>query len=177
MTYVELIVVLSIFAVLSSVVMFNYGEFQARVDIKNLASDIALKVVEAQKSSLSGLLPFAGYTLKPSYGVYFDTTTPTQLIYFADLNNDGVYNEVVAPIKFAKNIYNITGLKVVGCGSISEKNALSIVFKRPDSGATITTSDGPLPVCASYVQITVSSSNQKTQAFIRIYPSGRVQVN
>ncbi|KKQ07855.1 MAG: hypothetical protein US18_C0006G0001, partial [Parcubacteria group bacterium GW2011_GWB1_36_5] len=48
MTYVELIVVLSIFAVMSSIVLFNYGEFQAKVDIKNLASDIALKIVEAQ---------------------------------------------------------------------------------------------------------------------------------
>ena len=47
MTYIELIVVLSIFAVMSSVVIFNYGLFQARIDIKNLASDIALKFVEA----------------------------------------------------------------------------------------------------------------------------------
>ena len=44
MTYVELIVVLSIFAVLSSVAIFNYGSFQDKVDIKNLGSDIALKI-------------------------------------------------------------------------------------------------------------------------------------
>ena len=40
MTYVELIVVLSIFAVLSSVAVFNYSEFQTKVDIKNLANDL-----------------------------------------------------------------------------------------------------------------------------------------
>ncbi|WP_146755300.1 type II secretion system protein, partial [Shigella flexneri] len=57
MTYVELIVVLSIFATISSVVIFNYGAFQDRIDIKNLSSDIGLKIVEAQKSSLSGQLP------------------------------------------------------------------------------------------------------------------------
>ena len=56
MTYVELIVVLSIFSIMTSVVLFNYGAFQAKVDIKNLASDIALKIVEAQKSALSGKL-------------------------------------------------------------------------------------------------------------------------
>ena len=28
--------------------MFDYGGFQAKVDIKNLASDIALKIFEAQ---------------------------------------------------------------------------------------------------------------------------------
>src|ERR1035437_7142166 len=97
MSYIELIVVLSIFAVISSVVIFNYGDFQAKVDIKNLASDIALQVVQAQKSSLSGLLPTQIPTVspwKPSYGVYFDITTPTlskQFIYFVDLNNANGY--------------------------------------------------------------------------------------
>ena len=57
MTYVELIVVLSIFSVMTSVVLFNYNEFQAKIDIKVLANDIALKIVEAQKSALSGKLP------------------------------------------------------------------------------------------------------------------------
>src|SRR3989344_6451778 len=76
MTYVELIVVLGIFGVISSVVMFNYGEFQDKVEIKNLASDIALKVVEAQKSAMSGKLPVnppSGW--KPAYGVYFPSVS------------------------------------------------------------------------------------------------------
>ena len=45
MTYVELIVVLGIFAVMLSISMFNYKRFQGKVDIKNLANDIALKLV------------------------------------------------------------------------------------------------------------------------------------
>ena len=48
MTYIELIVVLSIFAVMTSIVLFDYGGFQAKVDIKNLASDVALQIVQAQ---------------------------------------------------------------------------------------------------------------------------------
>ena len=42
MTYVELVVVLGIFAVMSNVVIFNYGGFQAKVDIKNLSKHITL---------------------------------------------------------------------------------------------------------------------------------------
>lgn len=76
MSYIELIVVLSIFSVLSSVVIYNYGAFQSQVDIKSLSSDVALKIVEAQKSSLSGKLPTATpsdpQSWKPSYGVYFN---------------------------------------------------------------------------------------------------------
>src|SRR3989339_2191712 len=89
MSYIELIVVLSIFSAMTSIVLFNYGDFQARVDIKNLASDIALKVVEAQKMSLSGQSPpqeqynliASPSTWKPSYGVSFDLTSPTQFVY------------------------------------------------------------------------------------------------
>src|SRR3990167_3431372 len=92
MSYIELIVVLSIFSAMTSIVLFNYGDFQAKVDIKNLASDIALKVVEAQKMSLSGQFPPQPQygaigdpaAWKPSYGVSFDLTTPTQFIYFVD---------------------------------------------------------------------------------------------
>ena len=86
MTYVELIVVLSIFASLSTVVMFNYNEFQERIDIKNLSSDIALKVVEAQKSSISGRLPpsqpVGGQNWKPSYGVYLNPATDNEFFYY-----------------------------------------------------------------------------------------------
>src|SRR5687768_3941612 len=97
MSYVELIVVLSIFSLLSGVIIYNYGEFQAKVDIKNLASDIALKIVEAQKSSLSGKLPQAEVSpdWKPSYGVYFsllDEDGEKSFIYFSDINQDNIFD-------------------------------------------------------------------------------------
>jgi len=175
MTYVELIVVLSIFAVLSSVAIFNYGEFQAKVDIKNLASEITSQIVTAQKSSLNGLLPRLGVpfaTWKPSYGVYFNIASPKQFIYFTDLSNSNTYeaNELLDTISITKNNY-ISRLEAVGCGPI---NTLNIVFRRPDSSAVITTN----PFCSniSYIQITIASPKGKT-ALIKIYPSGRVQVN
>jgi prepilin-type N-terminal cleavage/methylation domain-containing protein len=60
MTYVELIVVLSIAGIIASISLFNYKDFQDRVDMKNLANDIALKIVEAQKSSIAGKIPLTG---------------------------------------------------------------------------------------------------------------------
>jgi type II secretory pathway pseudopilin PulG len=189
MSYVELIVVLSIFAVMSSVVIFNYGDFQAKVDIKNLASDIALKVVEAQKFSLSGQLPpSAQYNLivspatwKPSYGVYFDTTTSTaskQFIYFVDLNNLNGYEngEELNTISITKNNYisRIDKCTDATCTSpASINNPLSVTFKRPDSGAIFT---GASVTGSEYVQITIKSPKGIT-ALIKLYPSGRIQVN
>ncbi|MCX5711454.1 MAG: type II secretion system protein [Candidatus Omnitrophica bacterium] len=192
MTYVELIVVLSIFSVVSSIVMFNYGDFQAKVDIKNLASDIALKIVEAQKSSLAGLLPppsqqsliISGW--KPSYGLYFNRIVdPASFIYFADVNNDYIYAGSDACSSDCLSLSSITkgnhisNLDVIyQDSSTAPLNDLTITFVRPDSSAIIRSSQivPPLASPISYVQMTVASPGG-IMAVIKLYPSGRVQVN
>ncbi|MBU0999177.1 type II secretion system GspH family protein [Patescibacteria group bacterium] len=185
MTYVELIVVLSIFAVLSSVAVFNYGDFQAKVDIKNLASDIALKIVEAQKSSINGALPMSGYdpdTWKPSYGVYFDLSTPKQFIYFADLdNNPNTYDagELLNTINITKNNYILNIDKCLNNSCLSGSNPIDILFitfKRPDSEANFLTSPSLSFFGSEYVQITIMSP-KGVKALIKIYPSGRLEIN
>ena len=95
-TYVELIVVLSIFAIISAVSLFNYRDFQARIDIKNLANDIALRIVQAQKFALSGKQTEKSVVTpwRPSYGVYFNLTVtgnPVDTgnnIFYSFVNND-----------------------------------------------------------------------------------------
>ena len=179
MTYVELIVVLSIFATMTSIAIFNYGKFQGKVDIKNLASDIALKVVEAQRSALSGNLSLLGsfcLTCKPSYGVYFDIANKDQFVYFVDLNNVNGWEsrETLETIRITKNNY-ISQINICSAGSCGPNidSSFSITFKRPSSSAIFT----DVSVTGSeYIQITIKSP-KGTMALIKIYPSGRVQVN
>ncbi len=201
MTYIEIIVVLSIFAVLSTVVMFNYGAFQSKIDIKNLASDIALKIVEAQKSSSSGKQPLNIVTpadWKPSYGVYFNSTeTPPdtdgialnkKFIYFADVNPvDTAYTgattctiECLGKILIGKGnkISEITRCTGVNCPNpTAPANILShvaISFSRTKS-APVFYSQATL-TGFEYVRITVTSP-KGNNAYIKIYNSGRIQVN
>ncbi len=184
LTYVELIVVLGIFAVMTSVVLFNYGEFQGKVEIKNLASEIALKIVEAQKSALSGKLPSQtiGQNWKPSFGVYFDITTPKQFIYFVDLNDANGYEagEALDTISIAKGSYidkidKCSGGSSCALGS-NPISSFSVSFKRPDSQAIFSISPSVTVTGSEYVQITVKSV-KNSAGTIKIYPSGRVQVN
>jgi len=179
MSYVELIVVLSIFSVMSSVVIFNYKEFQGKVDIKNLASDIALKVVEAQNASLSGKLPVQSFSAnwKPSYGVYLDITTPTQFIYFVDLNNLNGYEggEMLDTITITKGNYISKIESYLSSTATSITNPLAITFKRPDSKAVFYSNNSEL-TGFDYLQITIASLKSAT-ATIKVYPSGRIQVN
>lgn len=185
MTYVELIVVLSIFATLSSVAIFNYGDFQARIDIKNLAGDIGLKIVEAQKAALSGLLPLAGApstTWKPSYGIFFNLDNGNNFfIYFNDLNNDTAYDRagcpgieclnrtVITKDNFIEKIESFVG------STPTLISILSISFTRPDSKATFNLNGTPL-TGVDYVKITLKSPKGAT-ASIQIFPSGRIQIN
>ncbi len=222
MSYVELIVVLAIFAVMNSIIIFNYGIFQAKVDIKNLGSDIASKIVEAQKASFSGRLPTQTPIpdWKPAYGIYFNLngSNPTALdttdniafnkkfIYFRDLNDDNfdddlscslpatsTSGECLDKISITKNnvissIVNCTNLNCTSSSPIT--TPFAITFKRSSSGVVgpcvsnsgvgfcVSNSGNlsPLPV-PYYVQITVSSPDSNSKAYIKVYSSGRIQVN
>jgi len=195
MTYVELIVVLSIFAVMTSVILFDYNKFQGKVDIKILANDVALKIVEAQKSALAGELPLSTQIpispWKPSYGVYFDLTSSgnnKNFIYFTDLDqlgdftDDGSFcslpsstGECLEKITITKNNFISQIDSYLGAIATPITNPLSITFKRPDASA-IFKSNGLLLINLDYIQITISSPSNIT-AYIKIYPSGRIQIN
>ena len=182
MTYVELIVVLSIFAVMTSIILFNYNGFQSKVNIKVLANDIASKIVEAQKDAMSGKLNSnAGAVWKPAYGVYFNLSNNNKsFLYFADLNNNYLYEdpsctgECLNQISITKG-NSVSELAIFGTGCPATVTNLNIVFKRPDSSAII--SSNPALACTiSYAQITISSPDSIT-AKIKVYPSGRIQIN
>lgn len=190
MTYVELIVVMSIFSIMSAVIMFNYGKFQEKVDIKNLASDIALRASQAQKSSAGGILPVSSVPpdWKPAYGVHFDTDVPKSFAYFVDnalpnLGFDGNFNnstcdgECLEKITITKS-YTVSKVEScvsdTSCSDIS--GPLSITFQRPDTRANFTGSSGALNSNVNYLQITVASPGG-TQGIIKVFASGRIEID
>ncbi len=194
MTYVELIVVLGIFGLMSSVILFNYGKFQEKVDISNLANDIALKITEAQKSAMSGKLNtlVADPDWKPSYGLYFNITqNPKKFIYFADFDNsnscenfsgstcavsDNVGGEILEVIDITKGNYvekiGLVNQQGVGLPSIPE---IGLRFTRPNSGAYFIFPTQPAPL-VEHIKIMIASPKGLTSE-VRVYPSGRIQIN
>jgi prepilin-type N-terminal cleavage/methylation domain-containing protein len=95
-TLIELIVVIAIFAIVSSVLLFNYSDFSTNVSIRNLSQEVALSVRKAQTyaTSVKGIentnLSTRDY---PSYGISFSldaTSGPfepntKQFVLFADV--------------------------------------------------------------------------------------------
>lgn len=95
MTLIELLVVIIIFMVITSITIFNYGNFNSSVSIQNLADDIALSVRKAQGYAIG--VRGANNLFDNGYGIHF-TTNPVTLgkeymgsnksfVLFADLPN------------------------------------------------------------------------------------------
>jgi len=189
-TYVELIVVLSIFAVMTSILMFNYGAFQSKIDVKVLANDIALKIVQAQHDAMNGKLIYNksfGGAGKPSYGVAFDTSNKTNsasFIYYADIDNSGSYSDsfssclttgtdqCLEKINISKGDYVSkislsTDGTATGC---TPSTSLSINFTRPSSSAKLTAT-GVVNTVFADIKI---ATPQGDSSVIRMDPSGRV---
>jgi prepilin-type N-terminal cleavage/methylation domain-containing protein len=187
MTYVELIVVLSIFSIMSAVSLFNYGKFQAKIDIKNLSNDIALQIVGVQRDALAGKIPTypVSGSWKPAYGVHFDLTEPKQFKSFADVDSSNNYNpaaesvfcqtdgECVDKIDITKG-NTISHLEVFDSSVCSgQAQVLDILFRRPDSSA-IVSADGV--DCGFFKEVLVGvESPEGVGAKIYVYPSGRIE--
>ena len=152
-TVIELTVVMGIMAVMSTIVIFNFNSFDARLQFDNLAQDIALRVVQAQKSAMSGVLnpDFPGRDTKPAYGVYFAASPSASaasesFTYFTDIpttgttTGDKIYNPPVG-------IFTCNGLTTIGneCLSvtgITTGEYVSNICYKTDSGVDCTNSSG-----------------------------------
>lgn len=155
MTFIELIVVVSIFSVVAGVVLFNYRNFDTNIKVQNLAQDIALFVRTTQSEATSGVLsgvfiPGASYELStpPAYGIFFSSEAPNRFDRFADFDpEDGVYNpplggitgicpsgECLERLTISDTSMGITNVcAVIGAGGEEDcgLDELHILFKRP----------------------------------------------
>lgn len=198
MTFIELIVIISLFGIIASVVLFNSRDFSSNISLQNLSQDIALTIKRAQTTSASG-----GYNTlfvlpnKPSYGVYIDPTEQS-FYYFADLDNSGRLESVDptnracgTPVVGDECIekYTISGtddIKKVCANSklmqgdvdCSPDKPLEVVFKRPNLDAVIRYAGFPIVSTGVIVdgKIVIQSADETRQKNIIIWATGQISV-
>ena len=149
---IELIVALTIFITLTTVMLFKYNTMNTRLTLDTLAHQIAQWTRETQISAMS-VKPHAG-SYNTGYGLHFDTLVPEQFIFFADINGDKIYtpggtcgdaaSECVQVIKLLKgntiamlcgeNKGNPQGACPSGLETLMDTD---IIFTRPDPDAFI----------------------------------------
>lgn len=88
---IELIVVISIFGIISAITMFNYGRFSSNLVVTNLAYQAALSVREAQVYGISvKRTKTTPNNFNSSYGVWFGENNSNKDFYlFADISGSG----------------------------------------------------------------------------------------
>jgi len=202
-TLLEVTFVIAIFAIMASIVLFNFRNFGTHATVDNLVQDVALRIVEAQKSAISGVLPpsFTG-AIAPSYGVYFVSgvqadTDNHEFTYFSDLNANKLYDApascpaVPTPGNECISVTGITTGEYVSniCYTTSATGssvpcvpvgAAHVTFTRPFPDATIeiwNSVGAPSATLAAKVYIEITSSlDPSVQKTIIVTNLGEVRV-
>jgi len=160
-TIVEMIVSVSIIAIISSIAVFNHQQFSDMVKLANETQSIALALRTAQVEGLavrefsrSGDADF-----ESGRGVYISVDSDNRYVYFADKNQDKQYNGSTSSC--SGECISITALEprfriVDLCGKVSgpagdwlctadgdlSDRSIHISYLRPRPGALFFSSDG-----------------------------------
>ncbi len=186
----ELLAVMSIFTILSSVILVRHSRFRGDALITTLAYEVALAVRSAQVYGL-GVRELTGSGFVFGHGIHFNKTDTTSFFLFADLsvppNNrwDAGTDRLVERFTLGSGNtiadFCAVGVPENSCafsGSASwQADSLDIAFLRPDPEAVITPtcSGGQCVAAISGATVTVRSAHGITR-MITISPAGQISV-
>lgn len=127
---IELMVSISIMAMVSAVIMTRQSAFNGAVLLRNQAYEVAFALREAQLLAVSG-----GDENFRQYGVFFDPVTANQRIYriFRDTNNNATFDagEQIGLTGQLDSRFEIRGVSPVP----SSGTGLAVIFTRPNFDA------------------------------------------
>ncbi len=189
---VELLVVLAIFLIITSVVLFNQDKSSSDISLSNVTYEIALKIRQTQTYGL--LVKGTANDYDNAYGVnfYVDIAdgNKTKFRVFAD-NTLGAADEllvydaadtvlsehsltegnVISDVCTYPSIGDLANRK---CFSTSAINVADISFQRPESAAII--SDPSSASQKGEIDITVKSALGDKTRTIKVFGSGQISV-
>lgn len=193
-TLVELLVTISIFVILTGVVLFNQSRFNSTILLKNLAYDTALTIRQAQTYGINIKEFNTGESGAQDqfvpYGVHFYKNANKSFILFADtefsLDDPNKilhpYTGVVGtcnPSEGCVNRYSIkrgnyiSDLCVEANGSCSSVNTLDIIFRRPNPDAKIF-GDGVDDKTGAV--ITLMGADNTSTTSVRVQANGLIEI-
>ena len=193
-TLVELLVTLSLFVVLTTIVIFSQSKFNGSILLTNLAYDVALTVRQAQTYGVNVREDVKETKIaekfQHAYGVHFDTKNnhDKEFILFSDSNNSGKYNgnwDCKSSSDSCVNSYSIkrgnyiSSIFIIssdtGCSSVDggcSVDKLDITFLRPDPNARF---DSPSKNNITEAKIIISSANGDTRNVV-VNSTGQISI-
>lgn len=178
-TLVEMLVVMSIFALISGIVLANHSRFNGTVLLGSLAYDVALSVREAQVFGVSVRQFNSAFNL--GYGIRF--ADADSYILFADEDQNKEYDDTDSIIR-TYNLQNgftvssFCGITAQGTSHCSTDPSdpithLAVVFLRPDPDAFMTSNK--VGVSYSRATVTIVSPAGDTRT-VEVASTGQISV-
>lgn len=181
---IEMMVVTSIFVIITGVVLASNSRFGGAVVLENMAYDVALSVRHAQLYGIA-VRRFGPTDFNVGYGIHFSNPTTYQL--FADsLEGNGIYD---CPNQQSCELVETT--TIVGGHQISDlctrssgsddftcgKSSIDILFKRPEPDAYILASTGGIldGVLYDAARIVLTSPRDQTK-IVNVERTGQIAV-
>ncbi|MCR4280785.1 MAG: type II secretion system GspH family protein [Candidatus Kaiserbacteria bacterium] len=149
-TLIELVAVMAIIIIVTSVTLANNSRFGGAVLLQNLAYDMALSIRQAQVYGIA-VRGYSANQFSAGYGMHFSTSESggnLQYELFADKDGDGLFTSSTDPV-IDENVspspyhigrgYYISGLSALDPDASSETSVgtIDIIFKRPEPTACI----------------------------------------
>lgn len=126
LTLIEMVVVVSIFAVVSSILLFRYSDFSTSASLRNTTQDVALSVRKAQTYATNvqrAATTDQNEKIYPAYGIHFGLIPfdfiPTQgstrrFVIFADAGNFRTASSYTANKTYEGGVINSCGIRPLG---------------------------------------------------------------
>ena len=175
----EMIVVISIFTMLTASMVMNLRTSTKTMMLKTLAERIVTELRQAQTYSLGNVKGSAA-TFGIPYGVNFNTATNNTIIFFRDDSGDGTYNSgtdtLIETVKF--NTGNtITGICVnlKKNGACTAVNVLDVTFTRPYPEPEISSASCSAGSPCGDAEITLTSDNGTTKTIV-VWMTGQLAI-
>lgn len=188
---VELLVVVSIFVIMTSIVLYNQNKFSSDISISNASYEVALEIRQAQIYGTLVREGEVGGEFDAAYGMHFKTNNGIiQLDLFSDDNGDIRYvqaNDTLIRSKTDLGEGNsIAYVCTYNSGSVNERclsadnsrtdiTSVDIVFRRPDPAALIKDSVA-FPPFRNEVRVYIKSALGDKVRIVKVFGSGQISV-
>ena len=126
-TLVEMIIAISIIALISGVFLANYSGGANRTTAINTSRDLIGALNRAESNSLYGV-KYNGALSSGGWGVYINKSTSTYIL-FADTNNNGAYDNGEAETFFGGQTFNLPETSSFTNLGLGTDPYLNIVFQ------------------------------------------------
>ena len=187
-TLIEVLVVISIVVLITSVLIFSGSKGRAASDVQNAAQALALHIQEMQAYALG--VRSSGGDYGGSYGLDFihnisNSTDHQQYVAFVDVDQDRRYDtsgDILLETVTLPEKVQIDSLSLVGTGSGSSpltpgsEQGLTIVFERPSPDAHISRVASGKDSWSGVAIVLESTLDSSITATITVLDTGHVRV-